>query len=660
MAGALGDLNIRFSADTVKLMSDMGRAAHIVESSIGKMQSAFGAVTRAAGALGVALGAGAFVAGIKNVINHADELGKLSQKVGITVENLSALKYAAELSDVSMEGLTTGLKKLATNMLEASSGGKEALALFQGLNVEFQSAPGNLLPTDAVLLKIADRFQKMEDGAAKSALAVKIFGREGLSLIPFLNQGAAGIENLKEELRRLGGVMTGEMAKKAEQFNDNMKSLAVAADRFKIETATNMVGALASITEAMKKGVEESGLLLGAWNALKEARRQAQLPSMRDLRGVQSEIGQLDVMLGQPNLLPSQRAALNRQRDALIRQEAEVARYLSQTGAFDPPRPNIPRVTPDASAFNPGGSVKADPFQQQMERMRLELNKTEFGESEFIRVKTLLQEDEALRKLQDAQKQRLLDMAAEIDVARSLRREEKEREEGLAALHEELQKQRLADAESMAQLKKQVIDMIDPIQKYRDLLIKVRELGLTPEQLAAVEFELQNKIEDLNNPIKKVTKSAFDFGFTFNSALEDAILNGKKLSDVVKSLAQDIARMVIRQAVTKPLADAIGGAIGKGIGAIFGGGAPTGKASGGPVMGGTPYVVGEQGPELFVPGTSGTIVPNGAMGGGVVTVNLTVNALDPRGATQAILANVPVIAAALNKSANARGRTTGF
>lgn len=55
----------------------------------------------------------------------------------------------------------------------------------------------------------------------------------------------------------------------------------------------------------------------------------------------------------------------------------------------------------------------------------------------------------------------------------------------------------------------------------------------------------------------------------------------------------------------------------------------TGRASGGPVRGGTPYLVGEKGPELFLPGASGTIIPNHAMGGGAV-YNITVNgAVDP-------------------------------
>ncbi len=66
----------------------------------------------------------------------------------------------------------------------------------------------------------------------------------------------------------------------------------------------------------------------------------------------------------------------------------------------------------------------------------------------------------------------------------------------------------------------------------------------------------------------------------------------------------------------------------------FGGG----RAMGGPVSSGTSYVVGERGPELFVPNTSGTIVPNGGGGGGGSTINLTVNgAIDAEGTARTIV-----------------------
>jgi hypothetical protein len=78
-----------------------------------------------------------------------------------------------------------------------------------------------------------------------------------------------------------------------------------------------------------------------------------------------------------------------------------------------------------------------------------------------------------------------------------------------------------------------------------------------------------------------------------------------------------------------PVTQAIGGA----IDFAFGGG----KAAGGPVSSGTSYVVGERGPELFVPNTAGTIIPNGGTGGGS-TINLTVNgAIDAEGTARTIV-----------------------
>jgi hypothetical protein len=71
----------------------------------------------------------------------------------------------------------------------------------------------------------------------------------------------------------------------------------------------------------------------------------------------------------------------------------------------------------------------------------------------------------------------------------------------------------------------------------------------------------------------------------------------------------------------------LGSKIGGAIGGMFGGG----RAAGGPVVGGTTYLVGEQGPELFTPSGSGNIIPNNALSGrSGNTINITVNgAIDP-------------------------------
>ncbi len=79
-----------------------------------------------------------------------------------------------------------------------------------------------------------------------------------------------------------------------------------------------------------------------------------------------------------------------------------------------------------------------------------------------------------------------------------------------------------------------------------------------------------------------------------------------------------------------PVVKGISGAIDN----IFGGG----RATGGPVSGGTTYLVGEKGPELFTPGSSGNIIPNNRLGGGGGTINITVNgALDAEGTARQIV-----------------------
>jgi hypothetical protein len=129
--------------------------------------------------------------------------------------------------------------------------------------------------------------------------------------------------------------------------------------------------------------------------------------------------------------------------------------------------------------------------------------------------------------------------------------------------------------------------------------------------------DLLGKRKVLETDLQIIARNA---GSMIASGFEDAIFSGQKLGEVIRSLGADLMRMVFQQTVTKPLAEGISGAILKGF-----------RAEGGPVGAGGAYVVGEKGPELFVPSSSGSIVPNGAMGSsgggsGGVTVNYNIAA----------------------------------
>jgi phage-related protein len=134
-------------------------------------------------------------------------------------------------------------------------------------------------------------------------------------------------------------------------------------------------------------------------------------------------------------------------------------------------------------------------------------------------------------------------------------------------------------------------------------------------------------IRDVVAPvIGTILGKAFD---TLGTAISFVIGLFSQLVSVVNS-AFNAIKNIVNFIKNNPVTQAVGGAIDN----IFGGG----RANGGPVSRGTSYVVGERGPELFVPNTSGKIIPNGGSGGRGNTINLTVNgAIDAEGTARTII-----------------------
>ena len=130
------------------------------------------------------------------------------------------------------------------------------------------------------------------------------------------------------------------------------------------------------------------------------------------------------------------------------------------------------------------------------------------------------------------------------------------------------------------------------------------------------------KLKEVAEAAKDVKANLEDVAVRGVKSLEDALVNvvmkTQSAKEAFRSMAQsilaDLARMAIQKSITGPLAASLG--------SMF---APTGKAIGGSVQRNQPYMVGERGPEMFVPNQSGSIVPNGAGGGNGVVVNQTIN-----------------------------------
>ena len=136
-----------------------------------------------------------------------------------------------------------------------------------------------------------------------------------------------------------------------------------------------------------------------------------------------------------------------------------------------------------------------------------------------------------------------------------------------------------------------------------------KRLGTLKQEKDAIE-ETTDATGKLSEAFKQVGEN---IATGVSDALTDAILQTKSLADAARGLLQGIARDLLRLGINTFLSSTFGG--------IFSS-LPTFAAGGRPPVG-RPSIVGERGPELFVPSTAGTIIPNNKMGG--VTNNIVVN-----------------------------------
>jgi len=246
LSSAANDAKFQLEAATERL--------GLLGSVLGKL----GPAGLIAGASIAALGVG-ITALVMPVARVGDEFFKLSQKTGVSVEALTALDYAAKLSDVTTEGLTKALQKLSVAMFDTQVNGDEGSAALKALGVSATDAHGQIRPTEAVLLDLAEKFADMPDGADKAALAVKLFGKEGLAIIPFLNQGREGITALMEEAQRLGLVMSEDVARASEVFNDNLTRLSAIFEGVQRQIGAAVIPILADFTEQVILAQTETG-----------------------------------------------------------------------------------------------------------------------------------------------------------------------------------------------------------------------------------------------------------------------------------------------------------------------------------------------------------------------------------------------------------------
>jgi hypothetical protein len=675
MAEPIGALRALLSASSAAFENDMKAARDSVRRHGSSMQRALSSVrdsfSEVVGKIfslktamaGLAAASG-FAYLVKQAINTADEMGKMAQKVGVSTEELSTLSHVADLSGTSLETLSTGLRQLNKSASDAASGTGEARHALAAMGIDLQDTSGRMRSTSDLFKDIATKFSKMEDGADKTAIAMKVFGRAGAELVPMLNSGAAGIEEMQKRARELGLEISTETAMAAAYFNDQLTDLKATSQGFIRSVMTDMLPGLNRIVERMREVYQESGLVNAVWEGLKTTASEVFGRSLeKQLEDAKKRLAQLYMIQNNYEQGSKLHRATNISHEPQIEEQIRLVAELEQAIKQ--------RDETEAEAMRLSLERQEKKKESQREETELTRKRLKAEQEREANERRAASEAESLRKRQESTIQGL---EREVQMTGVASREERVRWEITKGAYADMND---ATKERILQLAKE-LDALDKVKTMAEagkaVTISVRteqevfndEVKRLGELLDAGAISLETysrAVAQAREAMKKTTKDGkheFEdlkravegFGQDASRAIVDFALTGKNsFADMVNAMIADLMRLLVYRKIMEPMVkgfDSFLAGYGKNATwtASTGGFGATGSnigmyADGGwirePVVGmglksGRGYMIGEGGEDELV-------VPRSQIGSGggqslQASFSFNVNAIDAQGVKQ--------------------------
>jgi lambda family phage tail tape measure protein len=651
-------------AASIRVLADDMQDLALNSSPVG---GALGGIAARLGPLGLAAtaAASAFAGmGIK-ALQLAGNLKDIEGATGISADRVNS--FAGSLIDAGGKAEDAGaiLGKLRQSIEEAAGGNENLQKAFRNLGVFVTDASGKVRDADDILRDITDKFNQGSLSTQQYNAAIDIMGKlmnrlelQKLSSAnnPAIKEGADNIDAFNDQIDKLN-----------KSIKDNL--IITFGNFAKAVNEGGISGGLAKITE------EIGYLIVSILNAPTDA-----IAGFFNLfgAGIKNPVGLGDLtgLKGVVDQAKKQREQYQKEQEAIKKAKEDADKLLRSQ---QPPTGNQPSG-PQGGGFGavPEATLKA--FEESRNRIRLSGIETDrlnqlralddIGNIEVNKradIEKAIAEIKARERISDAQKQQeIIAKTAEIEAkaitdinnlraassrtlddqvrAYSLSLADKEREIalsqeiiGLSVVGQQKRRETLA-------IEQQMLAAIERVRSVRNAdpaeteaaIQRIKEQAEATKQAIEANIEFQNSFEAgwarafntyLDNASNAATQAEAMFNAMtngMNSALDNFVDTGKfSFSDLANSIIRDIVKIQLRAAAANLFAS----------GANFLGFSLPGRAIGGPVSAGSPYIIGERGPEMFIPAQAGNIIANNKLnslngGSGAVNISYNIQAVD--------------------------------
>lgn len=583
MAQNIARLGVVLGIDTAEFTKGIESAKRKL-GDIGQFAMKAGAVATAA------LGAMTYKA-----MQFADEMSDLSDATSVSIARITQMSQALIMSGGRADDAGKVLVKFTQSIDEAASGSQKMQDAFAKAGVSLNDL--TKLSVEELLQKTTEGLAKVGEKATQTGIKMDLFGKgmRSVDMNGFNTQMAQSVEEFQkyENAIRIAAELNDKLAQKSQMISLSFTQQVMPAVNALFD-AINVKGGFAEKTfEAI------SNIIYGMAGALRYANN-----------AIESMGNAWDLLRGKITFEDFQRSQMNIENNLKLQLHAirQYRKELEETKKIE--QPKGPAVA----------EVKESPEVKKMnEMMRVaKLISVEYERQQSFSLAQLairnqmvgMTEDE--RRIQEAINQVLISTSQKIDEIT------KKREDAIGR----------ADPKDIEKLKKVYDDEIAEVQRLSQQYVDGARIIETSSIQAQRTFEF-----GWNKAFAQFAEDAYNYGklgedmfksFTGNmtSAIDTFVETGKfSFSNFAESVIKDLIKIQLRMSAMQ-MFSSMGGGLGGIFGGLFGGGgagatgsfvSPTyggvGMAADGGMISG-PTIVGENGPELFIPQRSGTVIPN--------------------------------------------------
>ena len=638
MANMIARLGVLLGLDTAQFNQGLAQS----ESKIDQFTTK--AKTRLA-----ALVAG-FAAMTTKAVMFADEVADIAQANDVAIDSVIKLQNALAGAGGKADDAGKIFSSFTAYVDKAADGSLEAHKNFTKIGVTFRDLES--LSTQQLFFKAIQGLADIEDPLTRSAKAMEILGKAAKGV---------DLQGMNDLLREQTGA-TDSQAKSIKILADFYDKVTQAGRDFTLVFADFVSPAIEQLNRGLdnlKKFTDSAGGIIQFINNLKNSIVEYRRANLEE------EVAGFERYLARTKEGTSINDWLKRQIADRKKTLAELTaplpsggvnvgggRSAGPGGVLVQPQTDLPKIRDIKKPVDPeeerrrreaeaAQQKKMQAWANSMRRYEAEQEALDQQELAYARiVGSLVDYDNAQKRLMDTEEG--------LFVLESQRKQMKEYDYEFARsriqllAEQEQAQQRLNEAELLPADREAAQQRLNEIYQRRlDLLKQIRDVAAAADADVGAWQGFKDAASDFfKNLPKDMETGAMMFQSVMgnmNQALDNFVRTGKlNFKDFARSIILDLIAIQLKASAMKLLST------------LFGFNIP-GKAAGGTVSGGSAYVVGERGPELFVPRMSGTIIPNHALsnvGGGTTVTNNYINAIDVKSFEQRLMGSNKAIWAA--------------